>query len=1004
MNKRVLSILLLILLIILSSCSSVGNDVTRTYDEALNEMKQGKFSQAAEKLSSITFYSDSAQLALYCRAHAWALESRYDEAIDELEKLGAFRDASIAASYFRARKAEDAAESPISRVNAADLYDAEQINGFRDSTLRAESIRTALYEEAGKAEKAENWAEASEKFDALGLFLDSKARYHYSEGRMFEDDGENTAILYAYAAKSYDSSNDYQDSAERKQHCLNSSYAAAEELINIGCFDDAETIYHALGSLCDKERFAALQALREEAAEKARQTRITEADSLVQEGKYLEARTIYLEVDEPEMANESLYLYAADMEKNNEVEKAAAIYMEIEEYKDSRAKHNLLGKALMDSDPEIASRILLDDADYPGASDDLYMIALTASKSKNYPLSISIFSHFQGERDNLLRMENDLYLYGRQLLENDNPEHAAEIFDQLAGIGSAELYANMARYSVAERLEKNGSYESAAVAYDSIAEYADAADRADECRYCLAIDLKKEGDYQKASEIFASLGKRKDSIEQEKSCRYLLAQDYEDKHLWKEAIDLFESLDDYSDSKNHCIKCYSSLGWDELDCGEAENAYNSFTLASDEEGKSKAAFAAGEIHLAKMSLTTALDWYRLASDLPETEERISMIAQSLLNMEEDNLSEEYASVVENSEKTRPILYARALRSLVRKDEESAMRQIKKAGDNAETSERFREILSTRVEALVADEKYDDAILLCSACGDQDQADRILALKNQKEEAERQKALEKDLAEHQKKADEAAKLLEEGKYDEAAGIYNEIGEKALAENAIAEKEAAEKAQHAEEEAARLEAEKSEKEKLKARVEEASTLLSEGKYDEAISIYQELNDEEMINEAIYEKADALNQPELFLTIIEYKDSREKHYLAGIALMNTDPEMCYRILVDDVFYKDTIHVLYDLADRESKASNFQLSSTIFNSLASLPIDPQDPKSDCLMRSLQDQYQYGLQLMQQNDWDSAADIFDDDLTGTFPHGNSDFCASFTVFDDHMMPPNPYN
>ena len=38
------------------------------------------------------------------------------------------------------------------------------------------------------------------------------------------------------------------------------------------------------------------------------------------------------------------------------------------------------------------------------------------------------------------------------------------------------------------------------------------------------------------------------------------------------------------------------------------------------------------------------------------------------------------------------------------------------------------------------------------------------------------------------------------------------------------------------------------------------------------------------------------------------------------------------------------------------------------------------------------------------AADIFDDDLTGTFPHGNSDFCASFTVFDDHMMPPNPYN
>ena len=915
MKKRLFS-LVLVLILVWSSCALGDNDVSRAYDEALNDMKQGKYDQAADKLAGISFYLDSVQLARYCRAHAWAGEGRYDDAVAELKKLGSFRDAAQSVGYFSARKAEETAVTADSRAYAAYLYDQDLINGFRDSSDRADTIRKKLYQEGAAAEKAEEWTEAAADFGALGRYqyLDSEVRGYYASGRSMEAGGEEKAVFFAYAVTLFADAGAYRDSAERKEQCLAAAFEKADEMIAAEDFDGAAEIYRALGSYCGKEKTAALQKAREQAAEAARLQRIAEADAMVEEGRFDEAKEIYLENGEPDKASEAMYRKAAYLAQEGQPEEAAALYLEITGWKDSRNRHYLLGMGLAESDPEAASRILLADRDFPGAEDGLYEIALRMSGEENYPLSIGIYGELRGKKDCTLRMMNDLYLYGVRLLRGNRPDDAAGIFDQLAGVGSADLYANMAKYAAADALEADGAYETAAAAFDAIAGYADAEDRAGNCRYLLALQKKADREFEEAAKMFAALGTRADSVEQEKECRYFLAGEYEEKELWEKAITLYEALGDYQESETRLRESRRGLGRKQLENGEAEAAYRSFAAAEDSEGMLKSAFAAGEQATARMALQEALKWYRLAVDLPETEERTAMIARSLLNMEEDALSEEYASVSEGYAPSQEVLYALALRSAERRDEDAALRQMKKAGDRADASERFREMLSARVEALISEEKYEDAALLCSAYGEQERADGILQMKAQREEEIR----------------------------------------------------------AAEEAERKAALEAEREKNKARADEAAALLADGKYDEAIAVYEELNDREMVCEAVYQKAAALGLPDLYMQIPEYKDSRELHYAAGMAVLESDPEKAFRILGDDIGWADVYSVLYDLADRQSAAGNYMLSAAVFEKLGAHPLNPEDLRPDCLMRSREDLYRYGIGLKEQGDFETAAAVFD--------------------------------
>ena len=84
MRRILLACVFVAIIAVLSACSQGGNDVTNTYNQALNSMKKGDFAKAADALEGISFYEDSVQLRQYCRAHAYAAERNYEECLSLL--------------------------------------------------------------------------------------------------------------------------------------------------------------------------------------------------------------------------------------------------------------------------------------------------------------------------------------------------------------------------------------------------------------------------------------------------------------------------------------------------------------------------------------------------------------------------------------------------------------------------------------------------------------------------------------------------------------------------------------------------------------------------------------------------------------------------------------------------------------------------------------------------------------------------------------------------------
>ena len=958
---------------------------------------------------SIAGYKDATQRAEAIRSGLYqegitAEETKKNEKGEEIEgsedwataydcfnALGSYKDSAARAAYSSGRINEAGGNQQISAyVNA--VMDFEKAGYYKDSTERLNYCLQKVYEKADQLIASGEFDEAEALYTALGNHCDESKKTALKQSRiahaesMIEDglyDEARTILLWL-------------GETEKADYAWYRKAAALEEGKK---YDEARKVYLALKDTekADGVWYLKAAAFKEENkydearevylelkdTEKADEAWYLKATAFEEEKKYDEAREVYLELKDNIKADEAWYLKAVNLEEEGKTADAARVYMLVRDCQDSRERHYNLGVSVKESDPELAADILLADKLYMDAAEKLYEIADNASEESRYPLSIKVFHGLGNIRDCTLRMKNDLYLYGRTLMNNGQNDTASLVFDSLAGIGSADEYADMARYAAAGELEKNGYLDEAAAAFVAIKEYSDAAERAAKCLYASAQKKKAAGQLDDAIRLFLELGEYENSVEEEKDCRYLKAGLYESRSQWKDAIALYEELGNYAESAVKCTECRRQLGESLLTEGEASRAYQEFVTAGDKDGQARAAFMVAENMTADMNLKAGLEWYRLAAEYPGTEERTSVIAQMLLNMEEDDLSEQYASIIPNSENARKVFYALAIRSLERQDETAAMRLLQKAGDNADASERFREMLDNRVSILVSENKYEDAANLCVSFGDQEKADALLKQKAEKEEAEQKRITEENRAKHKGRIEEAEALLESGEYEAAAKIFTEIGETELAENALARKKAFEEEE-------RAKAEEEEREKVKARIKEGDDLLAAGNYDGAIAVYRELGDQKLENEAIYQKAAGLDQPQLYLQIIDYKDSREKHYLAGVALLKSDPEKAYQILSEDLDYPGIQSDLYALADQESKAGNYMLSSTVFMMLSRQPLDPADPRPDCAMRAIQDIYQYGLAMKDKGEHELAAAIFEQvpGLSLAREHANESYYA----------------
>ena len=109
--KKVLVALLTVLLLASSLGFSLGGSSAETrYNQAINLLQEGKFSEAAPIFQELGYYQDAGQYAMYCSALAEAEKGNFSLAASTMEALtsimGTFMDSRLQAIYFTGRNYE----------------------------------------------------------------------------------------------------------------------------------------------------------------------------------------------------------------------------------------------------------------------------------------------------------------------------------------------------------------------------------------------------------------------------------------------------------------------------------------------------------------------------------------------------------------------------------------------------------------------------------------------------------------------------------------------------------------------------------------------------------------------------------------------------------------------------------------------------------------------------------------------------------------------------------
>lgn len=192
-----------------------SNDVLlMAYQEAEELMYQGNYQAAAAKFDALSLYSDSSQMATYCRALDCLNQEKYDTAISAFRTLGSFRDCQQLQKYAAGLQCETEAHAQ-DLVNITDeeltavknLYSSainkyESILLFRDCSARidvCEAGIAAVEAEQNQRENAEKarYYDRAERYRAKHDYKTAVKNYELSIG--YKDSTEKLAELNKYA-------------------------------------------------------------------------------------------------------------------------------------------------------------------------------------------------------------------------------------------------------------------------------------------------------------------------------------------------------------------------------------------------------------------------------------------------------------------------------------------------------------------------------------------------------------------------------------------------------------------------------------------------------------------------------------------------------------------------------------------------------------------------------------------------------------------------------------
>ena len=173
--RKILCLLCSIVLIICcTAVFAVGEDNSDLYENAIDLLKENKYSEAGTAFAALGSYNDSPRYTMYCNAIVAGETGFYSTAVENLKSLNGFLDSSLLATYYAGLSWE-----------AAENYEraAEVMSGitlYRDVASRVAGypalVKARDYKKADANEQDNKLEVALSGFKALGTYKDSAER------------------------------------------------------------------------------------------------------------------------------------------------------------------------------------------------------------------------------------------------------------------------------------------------------------------------------------------------------------------------------------------------------------------------------------------------------------------------------------------------------------------------------------------------------------------------------------------------------------------------------------------------------------------------------------------------------------------------------------------------------------------------------------------------------------------------------------------------------------
>ena len=584
--------------------------IKSAYDQAISDVRAGKYAEAIAVLESLNDYEDSAKYIAYARAIQAGDSGDYEAAIEALEALNGFEKSAVYITSYTALAYEaeqvrirSAYNQAIADVMAGRYDEAistlETLNGYEDSgkyIMYARSLKagdsgdyeTAIkslsslgyFKETGmyiqyytalRYEAEQKYEEAGEVYDGILLFKDVQARKAALPDKILDRD-------LAEAERALEQEYDWSPLREMVQK----KYTTSETRMYENILAYAEQLHERQAY---KNAMKVCMLLLENGYKKAETGLKKSAYQLAREwmadGAYADARYII---------NEYIPGYKDTDEMVKECDYQLALKKQAGGAENARAAYNAF-KALGN---------YRDSAARAAAYETKYAEAVAKREANDFDGAIALFSALGTYSDSATKSEEaqnaKAYADAVSLMNSEKYEEAIKAFrvlngysDSAAKIEACETAILEREYQKGVKLKTDEKYEEAIEAFRVLNGYSDSAEQIEACEtailereYQKAIKLKTDEKYEEAIEAFRVLNGYSDSAAQIEACETaILEREYQkaiklaDEGKRNEAIRLFRSLNGYKDS-NEQIRYQQALQAESEGAKHAQTAYDAF--------------------------------------------------------------------------------------------------------------------------------------------------------------------------------------------------------------------------------------------------------------------------------------------------------------------------------------------------------------------------------------------------------------------------------------------